>query len=402
VTGLEKLRRGCVLIVDGEVSAQAAIAESLAALGFADMMAAADATAAAAILDANAPAIDAILCDLHLQGTDSAAFLRHLAERGYRGGVVLAGAGDPRMLKTAEALARAHALNILGSVTKPASTADFAAVLKRYTGQNGHRSPAPEPDRVDADELRRAIAHGELDIAFQPKVSLPDGRLAGVETLVRWNRPGIGMVPTDSVVAAAEESGAIDEMTDAVLGMALRQDAIWRAAGTPVRIAVNISVACLRRLDLPERLAAAAAKEGASPADILLELTESRITRDITGPLEVLTRLRLMGAGLAIDDFGIGYSSLAQLGRMPFTEMKIDRAFVSGAARDPELLAILESSVALGRKLELTVVAEGVETRDDWDLVTRLGCHQAQGYFVAGPLPGDAIVPWARGWRAPS
>lgn len=401
MTGLEKLRQGRVLVVDGAAPVRAAVASMLAELGIADVVAVADATEATRIIDEAGPGIAAMLCDLHLPGVDAAAFLRRLAERDFRGGVVLIGAGDQRVLKTAGALADAHALNILGVLPKPVSAIEIAAVLDRYAEHAG-APDALEPETVDADELRRALRRGEITVAYQPKVALPGGALAGVETLVRWDRPGIGMVPAEAVIAAAEAHGAIDELTDAVLAMALRQDAAWRAAGTPVRIAVNISVACLRRLDLPDRIAAAAAEAGANPADMLLELTESRIMRDIAGPLEVLTRLRLMGIGLAIDDFGIGYSSLAQLRRVPFTEMKIDRAFVSGATQDDELRAILESSVALGRRLDLLVVAEGVESRDDWDLVVRLGCHQAQGYFVAGPLPGGDVIPWAAGWRPPS
>jgi EAL domain-containing protein (putative c-di-GMP-specific phosphodiesterase class I)/CheY-like chemotaxis protein len=400
LSGLEKLRRGRVLVVDADAAIRAAVAAMLAELGFSDVIAVGDATEATSLIDDAAPEIAALLCDLHLPGVDAAAFLRHLAERDFRGGVVLIGGGDQRVLKTAESLAQAHMLNMLGAIPKPVGASEIAAALDRYTEHDGAVFEA-EPDAVDADELRGALRRGEISVAYQPKVSLPDGKLAGVETLVRWDRPSIGVVPTEGVIAAAEAHGVIDELTDAVLGMALQQDADWRAAGTPVRIAVNISVACLRRLDLPERVAAAAQAAGANPADMLLELTESRIMRDIAGPLEVLTRLRLMGIGLAIDDFGIGYSSLAQLRRVPFTEMKIDRAFVSGAAHDDELRAILESSIALGRRLDLVVVAEGVEARDDWDLVASLGCDQAQGYFVAGSLPGAEVIPWSQGWQAP-
>ena len=157
---------------------------------------------------------------------------------------------------------------------------------------------------------------------------------------------------------------------------------------------------CVAYFDFPERVVRMAAAEGIAPDRLTLEVTETRVMRDLRSALEVLMRLRLRGIGLSIDDFGTGYSSLQQLQRVPFTEVKVDRAFVHGAARDPSATAILESSVQLGKKLGLRIVAEGVEDRTDWDKVATLDCDLVQGYHVARPMPGGEIPGWVGDWQA--
>jgi EAL domain-containing protein (putative c-di-GMP-specific phosphodiesterase class I) len=161
---------------------------------------------------------------------------------------------------------------------------------------------------------------------------------------------------------------------------------------------VNISVSNIR-LDLPDYIAACAKTSGIDPSRVIAELTETQVMKQLRPSLEILGRMRLKGIGLSIDDFGTGYSSLAQLKRAPFTELKIDRSFVFGAASDPAARAILESSAVLGRKLNMTVVAEGAETRQEWDLAATAGCDLVQGYYVAKPMPGTEVVSWVKQWE---
>jgi len=149
-------------------------------------------------------------------------------------------------------------------------------------------------------------------------------------------------------------------------------------------------------VSLPDLLLRAAQSEGLTPADIMLEVTETGVTKDIAVALDVLTRLRLKGFGLSIDDFGIGYSSFEQLGRIPFTEMKLDRSFVQRGGRDAAARAILESSLAMARKLELTTVAEGVETEAELALMRELGCDDVQGHLIARPMPCGDLIQWLR------
>jgi EAL domain-containing protein (putative c-di-GMP-specific phosphodiesterase class I) len=155
----------------------------------------------------------------------------------------------------------------------------------------------------------------------------------------------------------------------------------------------------LKCLDLPEFVVATAKSTGLDPSKLTLEITESHLMGDFKESLETLARLRLKGVWLSIDDFGTGYSSMEQLKRVPFNEVKIDRCFVTGAAHDVETRAILESSIELGQRLGLVVVAEGVESREDWDLLESLGCDVAQGYFISRPLEADALPDWVRSWN---
>jgi EAL domain-containing protein (putative c-di-GMP-specific phosphodiesterase class I) len=235
---------------------------------------------------------------------------------------------------------------------------------------------------------------------YQPKVLVATGEVKGVEALVRWRHPVDGMVYPDQFIGVAEEHGLIHDLTRAVLGEALIQARLWRDRGMALRMAVNVSMDDLASLDFPELVAGQAAIAGVAPEDVVLEVTESRLMKDLKTPLEVLARLRLKRFSLSIDDFGTGHSSLAQLRNFPFDELKVDRGFVHGACRDKTLRAIFDASLGLATNLGMDIVAEGVEDRDDWDFLRRTGCRLAQGYFIARPMPADDLPAWLRAWEA--
>lgn len=194
-------------------------------------------------------------------------------------------------------------------------------------------------------------------------------------------------------IAMAEECELITDMAKVVLKAALQQARCCHDAGHDLDVAVNVSIANLSSLEFPDFVARQADEAGVPLSKLVLELTESQLMNDPRAQLDILTRLRLKGVRLSIDDFGIGYSSLAQLRDVPFDELKIDRSFVHRAARDPSLRAILEASLGLARQLGLTTVAEGIEEREDWDFLRASGCNMAQGYFSPGRWPGR--ISWA-------
>ena len=184
-----------------------------------------------------------------------------------------------------------------------------------------------------------------------------------------------------------------------MLALGLKQCAAWNKLGLETKLSINISAYLLVDLTMPDRIARQAAAEGVDPSQIVLEITETGVFRDAADTLDILARLHMKGFALSIDDFGTGYSSMEQLRRVPFAELKIDRAFVNGAAQSTKARAILQSSAALGRNLGLSVVAEGAETQEDWDMLSTLGIDVVQGYFVAKPMPADAVLPWSRAWQ---
>ncbi len=230
-----------------------------------------------------------------------------------------------------------------------------------------------------ADDLRRALAEDAIDVVYQPQVALYDGRTVGIEALARWNHPERGPIPTERFVRLAEDVGLVGQLDQAVLARALGDLASLHAADHAIQLAVNLSARDLADPRLAERVAAATAHAGIDARHLTVELTESTVMRDPAHDGAILRRLRDAGACVAIDDFGTGYSSLAYLSELPVAELKIDRAFVRGAADGLRDRAIVRSIASLGRELGLRVCAEGVEDAQAWELVRELGCSTAQG-----------------------
>ena len=248
------------------------------------------------------------------------------------------------------------------------------------------------------DGFERALINGRLRMAYQPKISLSDGRLRRVEALVRWDDPEIGPISPSRFVPLAERHGLIDQMTQWGLRTTLRQWISWREQGLDTCLAFNISALNLDQLDFPD-LVERMCRALEVPTDrLVLELTEGA-TQPLIKLMDTLTRFRIKGIGLAIDDFGTGYSSLMQLRQLPFTEVKIDRFFVSDAVNSQESRLIVKAIVELAHGLGLTVTAEGVETREQLQSLGELGCDVAQGYLISQPLEPDSLMAWKQEFR---
>jgi len=248
-------------------------------------------------------------------------------------------------------------------------------------------------------DLRAAIDNGDLVNHYQPKVDVRTGAVVGVETLVRWQHPGDGLIFPDRFITLAEEHDLILDLTRFVLVAAMQQSRIWQKCGLRLQVAVNLSMETFSSVSFADFVSNAATAAGVAPQDVILEVTESQLLLDQRAPLEILTRLRLQRFRLSIDDFGTGHSSFTQLRDIPFDELKIDRSFVHGATRDRTTMAMYQASLELGKNLGMEVVAEGVEDREDWDLVRRTRCDVAQGYFIARPMPGHELLDWVESWN---
>lgn len=386
-----------ILLVDDEAFALKLLVHQLAGLGFRNVTPVAGGAEALALI-AGGARFDIILTDLQMPGMDGVEFVRALTQGGYDGELVLVSGEDNQILKTTEQLARVHGLHVLGRLKKPVEPERLAEVLAHHADTF---VPRPSTDGRDygPDELRQAIAAGELVCHCQPKVSLATGALAGVEILVRWQHSRDGLVFPDRFIGVAEEYGLIDDLTRAVLRDALRQTRAWFDAGREMHVAVNVSMDNLDNLNFPDFVVAAAREMDVSLSSMVLEITESRLMKDMRAPLDILARLRLRHVDLSIDDFGTGHSSLAQLRDLPFNELKIDRSFVRGAWRDAQLAAICNASLDIARKLGMRSVAEGVEDIEDWNFLRTHGCDIAQGYFIARPMPMAALAEWLPEWE---
>jgi diguanylate cyclase (GGDEF)-like protein len=243
-------------------------------------------------------------------------------------------------------------------------------------------------------ELRHAIENKELSVVYQPKADVRTGEVVSAEALLRWHHPREGFVPPDQFIPVAEHTGLIRPLTYFVLDAALAQCRAWDLAGTPLKVAVNLSVRSLLDADLPRDLARLLSHWNVSPASLQLEITESSIMADPARSLATLTKLNEMGVGLSIDDFGTGYSSLSHLKRLPVDEIKIDKSFVMGMLEDENDAVIVRSIIDLGRNLGLRVVAEGVENDEMQERLRVLGCDVAQGYGLSRPLAAPVLDDW--------
>jgi len=341
---------------------------------------------------------DMIITDLNMPELDGLTLLRHLSENNYTGGVCLISGEDRQILKSAERLAASHNLNVTGIMEKPLTMEAMSKAIDKLVTAKADRRQHPR-EMITEEKLREAIRDGRVEVHYQPKVSTRDGKLVGAEALIRWRYPELGLLYPNSFIPFAEKHGLIDLLTDAMIFDSLETLGFWKKRGLDLKISINLSTFSLERLDFPEYLTEIAARNNCTNDSIIVELTESGLPESSANVLEVLTRLRLKGFGLSFDDFGTGYSSLTRLEESPFNELKIDRSFVAGVSQDKDKQAILNSSVEMARNLDLTSVAEGVETQQDWDYVKSIGINMAQGYFIAKPLPAGAFLEWEQKWR---
>lgn len=277
------------------------------------------------------------------------------------------------------------------------------AMYEAKRGYSGHMVYAPEHDPYSparlalVGELRQAIDHGELGVVYQPKVDLRDGRIIGAEALVRWQHPLRGDIPPDEFVPVAEHTGLLRPLTLHVLDRALGACARWRSDGHQLTVAVNLSVRNLLDTELPSDVARLLAQHGVPAHALDLEITESALIADPARTRIGLRRLRDLGVGIAIDDYGTGYSSLAYIRRMPVTSLKIDKSFVIGMATDENDRVIVRSTIDLARNLGLTVVAEGVEDAETGAQLLADGCEVAQGYHFGRPMSDEDFRVLVRG-----
>ncbi len=387
-----------ILVVDDDPFMLKLLGRMLEDLGFTQVTTCDSGRAALDCIVSPNGAPDPILLDLIMPQMDGIEFVRKLVERNYTGSLLLVSGEDERVLQTAEKLLHAHGITVLGSLHKPVTSEGFPALPEKWLPPS--RAGSQTAKKIySADEVRAAINNGQLVNYYQPKVAVATGEVVGVEALVRWRHPVHGMVFPDQFIGVAEAHGLIDDLTRVVLTSALAQAKAWQQAGLVLVVAVNVSMDNLTSLDFPDIVAALAAKAGVPPQGITLEVTESRLMKDLRAPLEILTRLRLKRFHLSIDDFGTGHSSLAQLRDIPFDELKIDRGFVHRAWTDETLRAIYDASLGLAKQLGMEIVAEGVEDREDWDFLQRTGCRLAQGYFIARPMPAADFPGWMKTWQ---
>jgi len=372
----------------------------LAGLGAQSIHQAPDGRAALSIVEDAERPVDIIISDIDMPGMDGMEFLRHLGELKVPASVILTSALERNLLASIETMSKMYGVTLLGVVEKPLTPQKLRPLIERYLPAAPERRRAAGPI-FTLDEIVAGLRNDEFEPFFQPKVELATGRVKGAEALARWRHPRHGIVAPAAFIGALEASdgGLIDELTRIMLKKAALCCGNWRAAGVDATVSVNLSLKSLADVTIAERVTELVRQQSLDPRHMVLEVTESAAATDTGKALENLARLRMKGFGLSIDDYGTGYSSMQQLTRIAFSELKIDQSFVTGSANRESLRVILESSLDMAKKLRITSVAEGVETQADWDLLRELGCDLAQGYFIARPMAAEAYLDWMQAWK---
>ncbi|MEC5385919.1 EAL domain-containing response regulator [Uliginosibacterium sp. H3] len=380
-----------VLIVDDSAVQRQHAAEALARLGIVNIMQAPDGSAALDMLGHMSPAPAVLIVDLEMPVMDGVEMIHRLSKLAVCPAIIVASSRESVLIESVENMVNDLGIPLLGAVRKPISEDTMRQLLSRA---NSMLSPSPSnaaaSPEICANELRRALDAGEIVPWFQPKAELGSGLIHSVEALARWVKPDGSVIPPMQFIHVAESSGLMFDLTLSILDQTIAALQRWKAQGHELSAAVNLSSSSLGDMRLADALLQKMEDAQLPTQLITLEITESIMVENAAA-LRDLIRLRLRGFGLSIDDYGTGFSSMQQLSRVPFSELKIDRSFVDGAHHRAHQRAILESAIDLGKRLGLATVAEGIETREDWHLLKSLGCQLAQGYLISKPAPADQI-----------
>jgi len=326
-----------------------------------------------------------VMLELKRQTTANIATLRQLAANDCRARIIVAGEDDRETVSAVSEAGANLALDMFDTLVKPLSVPRVTSVLRT----------AMSLPAVTVGDLREAIAARAITAHYQPKVDIRarrSPRLAGLEALARWTLPGGERVSPEIFVALAEQAGLIDALTDLILDQVLTQQRRWIDAGVAVPVAVNFSRTQLADRDLPDRLADRLDRARVPPHLFTAEITEQVAIADVSTAIKVLTRLRRQKIGVALDDFGAGYSSLVELYRLPLSELKLDRSLIVDIDQNHDARKVVQALVSLANQLRLPVCAEGVETIASLDFLRGIGCRQAQGFLFSPPMPSEAFA----------
>jgi EAL domain-containing protein (putative c-di-GMP-specific phosphodiesterase class I)/CheY-like chemotaxis protein len=343
-----------------------------------------------------------ITIDLIMPTQDGIEVLRELASKACSAAITIVSSMDLKVLESAKRVAIERGLNINGVLIKPFKHDALLALLTRVPAgaKARKRTSLNLSDKVtiSAQAFQEALRENEFVLYYQPKVSLDTGKVVGVEALVRWRHPLLGLVMPDLFVPHLESLGLISRLTHRVIDIGL---AWLSTSGLPdtTSLSINLSALDLDTHTMTELIHDLSSSHGIRAERIILELTETSAMKDPEAALASLTRLRIKGFGLALDDFGTGYSSMVQLARLPFSSMKIDKSFVISMETSSESKKIVGSIISLGHSLGLSIVAEGVETMEVACLLRELGCNTAQGFGIAKPMDAETLSRWLTTWN---
>ena len=386
-----------VVVVEDHDFQRRTVVQLLGVLGVGTVTAAANGTDALEVLQTGRVP-DIVICDIDMPGMDGVEFVTRVAERNLACSVVIASGLEGNVLRAVEAIGESHGLDVLAALPKPLTARRLKEVLGKYTRLN-RGANRPEKADLGSEEVRDAVEGGALRAQFEPRINLTTGSFSSAEVGGRWHGPGGSPIPSSIFVPALAREGLLLALVERLVdSSSVLFDELARADLEDdglVRVALNISP-LLADVSLADRLSEMVHERREDPRRFVCLLDEGALARAPATSLAVLTRLRVKGFGLSMSHCGVGPSLTNQLGRVPLTELKLERPLVSGATSDPKRLQVLEDALGSARDAGLEVVADGCDTQADFDMLLALGCFETQGSWVAEPMEATDVVAWAR------
>jgi EAL domain-containing protein (putative c-di-GMP-specific phosphodiesterase class I)/two-component SAPR family response regulator len=387
-----------VLVVEDHDFQRRTAVQLLRGLGVGTIVEAGDGEAALdAIARSGSP--DVIVCDLEMPGMDGVEFIRHIAERDLASAVIISSAMESRVVHAVEGLIEAYGLQLLGAIEKPLTARRLAELLGAHRRDPAARMGDGRRAAVTAADVADALDGGRIVARFLPMVDLATGSASGAEAMPGWHDAAKGWIAPPAPVLESE--ALVGRFTAHVFDLACAHACDFAHAGLDIHVKVTVPGRSLGDTGLADRFAEIARERGADPRRIVCGIGQRALKRDAAG-LAALTRLRLKGFGVSVEDLGTTHASAEQLARLPLTTCKLAASLVTGAAGDPRRIAALERALDLVRGLGLVVAAAGCDSAADLDLLLQLGCHHAEGAFIADPMPSGELAAWAAGWSPPS
>ncbi|VUD40468.1 Oxygen sensor protein DosP [Thalassocella blandensis] len=390
------VNKGILVVEDSRVQRKAVV-DWLTRYGINTIFEADDGQKALALVEAMEVPPAVIILDLELPHVDGIEVLQALALRNVRPAIIVASSVDEVLIGSVAAMIQALKFPLLGAFQKPCEPASLVDALRRLENPPAKNiKHMPQELDLRPEHLRSAIVNNEISTVYQPKLDLRSGKMAGAEALARWRLKDRQNIPPNVFIPLAEKVGLINDLTLKILDRALADMVEWREQGIEVPVAINLSAKCLSDPNLANDIIQRVRERDVSPHLLTFEITESALVVDLAEALANTSRLRLKGFAFSIDDYGTGFSSMQQLTRFPFNELKIDRSFVHGSISREHLRSILQSAIDMGSRLGITTVAEGVETQQELQLLKTMGCHHVQGYLISRPLAADLLLQWGK------
>lgn len=387
------LQSGILLVDDSELQ-RLVSTEVLRSMGISKIYEAGNGLEAMQLLRSNQIVPAVMLVDLHMPTMDGIELIQETAKLNPQIAIVILSGAEGILLDTLGSLVHACKMTMLGALAKPLNGQNLFNCLMRYKPAVLTNQPQTTRLRPSAVDIKRALRLGHIQPFYQPKVSLKQAKVVGFEALARWCDPLKGIIPPSEFIDLASDYGLLKDLTLSMLDSVLEDMRAWNSLDMYPIIALNVAVTLLEDRNFANEIIRKVKQAKIPPTKILLEITESALMRDQAVALGTIGRLKLNGFGFSIDDYGTGFSSMQQLSRIPFSELKLDRSFVCRVNESTHLCNIVQSALDMGTRLGLTTVAEGVETIEEFQVLRDMGCNEIQGFIFSQAMPACDVLPW--------